>query len=77
MMSKICSEEYDKVTCIFLGIQAEVSMIALDLTMVVSLFHSVYTLASERVVFSSSSAYNHLIVIGFGHCTWAECCVWN
>lgn len=71
MVSKICSEEYDKVTCIFLGIQAEVSMIALDLTMVVSLFHFVYTLAYEIMTFSSASTYNHLILIGFGHCTWA------
>lgn len=34
VMPKICSEEYDKVTCIFLGVQAELSMIALDLAMV-------------------------------------------
>lgn len=34
MMLKICSEEYDKLTCFFLGIQVELSAIALDLTMV-------------------------------------------
>lgn len=33
-MLKICSEEYENVTCIFLGAQAEVSMIVLDLMMV-------------------------------------------
>nr|GMC90495.1 ethylene-insensitive protein 2 [Ipomoea batatas] len=33
-LAQICSEEYDKVTCIFLGVQAEISVIALDLTMV-------------------------------------------
>nr|XP_016480143.1 PREDICTED: ethylene-insensitive protein 2-like [Nicotiana tabacum]XP_016480144.1 PREDICTED: ethylene-insensitive protein 2-like [Nicotiana tabacum] len=38
-LAQICSEEYDKVTCIFLGIQAEVSMIALDLTMVLGTAH--------------------------------------
>ncbi|CAN4117074.1 unnamed protein product [Withania somnifera] len=38
-LAQICSEEYDKVTCIFLGIQAEVSMIALDLSMVLGTAH--------------------------------------
>nr|AAR08678.1 EIN2 [Petunia x hybrida] len=38
-LAQICSEEYGKVTCIFLGIQAEVSMIALDLTMVLGTAH--------------------------------------
>ncbi|KAM3341148.1 ethylene-insensitive protein 2 [Capsicum galapagoense] len=38
-LAQICSGEYDKVTCIFLGIQAEVSMIALDLTMVLGTAH--------------------------------------
>ncbi|KAK6146999.1 hypothetical protein DH2020_017911 [Rehmannia glutinosa] len=33
-LAQICSEEYDDVTCILLGIQAEISMIVLDLTMV-------------------------------------------
>ncbi|KAF5955236.1 hypothetical protein HYC85_008092 [Camellia sinensis] len=32
-LSQICSEEYDKTTCIFLGVLTELSMIALDLTM--------------------------------------------
>lgn len=34
VMSKICSKEYGMWTCIFLGAQAELSVIALDLTMV-------------------------------------------
>ena len=34
-MPKICSVEYDKFTCIFIGVQTEVSVIALDLTMVI------------------------------------------
>lgn len=33
-LAQICSEEYDNITCIFLGAQAEVSMIGLDLMMV-------------------------------------------
>ncbi|KAI3473267.1 hypothetical protein Pfo_030559 [Paulownia fortunei] len=33
-LAQICSEEYDDVTCVLLGIQAEISMIMLDLTMV-------------------------------------------
>ncbi|KAG5549860.1 hypothetical protein RHGRI_014981 [Rhododendron griersonianum] len=33
-LSQICSGEYDKVTCIFLGVVTELSMIALDLTMI-------------------------------------------
>ncbi|KAI7751597.1 hypothetical protein M8C21_019144 [Ambrosia artemisiifolia] len=33
-LAQICSSEYYPVTCIFLGIQAELSMIALDLSMV-------------------------------------------
>ncbi|CAN4121533.1 unnamed protein product [Withania somnifera] len=62
-LAQICSEEYDKVTCIFLGIQAEVSMIALDLTMVlgtahglnvvfgVDLFNCVFLTATGAVLF--------------------------
>ena len=38
-MAKICSDEYDKFTCIFLGVQTEISVIVLDLTMVIS--HSI------------------------------------
>lgn len=36
VIPKICSDEYDKSTCMLLGIQTELSMIALDLTMVYS-----------------------------------------
>ncbi|KAF8397708.1 hypothetical protein HHK36_016630 [Tetracentron sinense] len=35
--SWICSEEYNKSTCILLGVQAELSMIALDLTMILGI----------------------------------------
>ncbi|KAM7464170.1 hypothetical protein LguiA_032291 [Lonicera macranthoides] len=38
-LAQICSEEYDKVTCIFLGVQAELSMIALDLAMLLGTAH--------------------------------------
>ncbi|KZV26170.1 ethylene-insensitive protein 2-like [Dorcoceras hygrometricum] len=35
-LSQVCSEEYDDTTCILLGVLVEISMIALDLTMVLS-----------------------------------------
>ncbi|GLT56649.1 hypothetical protein SLA2020_296770 [Shorea laevis] len=38
-LAQICSDEYDKYTCIFLGVQAELSVIALDLTMVLGIAH--------------------------------------
>ncbi|RAL54641.1 unnamed protein product [Cuscuta campestris] len=38
-LAQICSKEYDKVTCIFLGFQAEISVMALDLTMVLATAH--------------------------------------
>ncbi|XP_076923503.1 ethylene-insensitive protein 2.2-like [Bidens hawaiensis] len=39
-LAQICSEEYDMITCIFLGIQAEVSIIALDLSMILGTAHA-------------------------------------
>ncbi|XP_015899779.3 ethylene-insensitive protein 2.1 isoform X1 [Ziziphus jujuba] len=38
-LAQICCDEYDKYTCIFLGVQAELSMILLDLTMVLGIAH--------------------------------------
>ncbi|KAB2630870.1 ethylene-insensitive protein 2 [Pyrus ussuriensis x Pyrus communis] len=38
-LAQICSEEYDKGTCISLGIQTEVSVILSDLTMVLGIAH--------------------------------------
>ncbi|XP_052174929.1 ethylene-insensitive protein 2-like [Diospyros lotus] len=38
-LSQICSEEYDKATCISLGVLTEISMIALDLSMVLGTAH--------------------------------------
>uniref|UniRef100_A0A803M297 Ethylene-insensitive protein 2 n=1 Tax=Chenopodium quinoa TaxID=63459 RepID=A0A803M297_CHEQI len=38
-LAQICSEEYDKLTCFFLGIQAELSAITLDLTMIIGIAH--------------------------------------
>ncbi|KAJ0908584.1 putative NRAMP family protein [Helianthus annuus] len=38
-LAEICSSEYDAVTCIFLGVQAELSMTALDLSMVLGIAH--------------------------------------
>lgn len=39
-LAQICSSEYDTVTCIFLGIQAELSIIALDLSMILGTAHA-------------------------------------
>ncbi|KAK9058788.1 hypothetical protein SSX86_023631 [Deinandra increscens subsp. villosa] len=39
-LAQICSTEYDTITCVFLGVQAELSMIALDLTMVLGTAHA-------------------------------------
>ncbi|XP_075639631.1 ethylene-insensitive protein 2.2 [Castanea sativa] len=38
-LAQICSDEYDRFTCIILGVQTEVSVIALDLTMILGLAH--------------------------------------
>ncbi|KAK1392665.1 ethylene-insensitive protein 2 [Heracleum sosnowskyi] len=38
-LAQICSEEYGKVTCIVLGLQSELSMIVLDLTMIIGTAH--------------------------------------
>ncbi|KAL0333366.1 UNVERIFIED_CONTAM: Ethylene-insensitive protein 2 [Sesamum angustifolium] len=62
-LAQICSEEYDDVICVLLGIEAEVSMIALDLTMVlgtayglnvivgIDLFNCVFLTGFEAVIF--------------------------
>ncbi|PON69315.1 Ethylene-insensitive protein [Parasponia andersonii] len=38
-LAQICSDEYDKWTCIFLGVQTELSIILLDLNMVLGIAH--------------------------------------
>ncbi|CAK7343088.1 unnamed protein product [Dovyalis caffra] len=38
-LAQICSDEYDKWTCMFLGVQAVCSVIALDLTMILGIAH--------------------------------------
>ncbi|KAK8553812.1 hypothetical protein V6N12_030795 [Hibiscus sabdariffa] len=40
-LAQICSDEYDKATRIFLGVQAELSMVVLDLTMVLGVAHGI------------------------------------
>ncbi|TYI87396.1 hypothetical protein E1A91_D04G132000v1 [Gossypium mustelinum] len=40
-LAQICSEEYDKSTRLFLGVQAELSVVALDLTMVLGVAHGI------------------------------------
>ncbi|KAL3531940.1 hypothetical protein ACH5RR_005461 [Cinchona calisaya] len=43
-LAQICSEEYDKITCMLLGVQTEASMIALDLMMVLGTAHGLNVL---------------------------------
>lgn len=62
-LAQICSEEYNDLTCILLGIQAEISMIVLDLTMVlgtayglnavfgIDLFNCVFLTGFDAVLF--------------------------
>ncbi|XP_044473414.1 ethylene-insensitive protein 2-like [Mangifera indica] len=38
-LAQICSREYDKYTCVLLGVQTELSVILLDLTMVLGIAH--------------------------------------
>ncbi|KAL5742940.1 hypothetical protein ACOSP7_029672 [Xanthoceras sorbifolium] len=38
-LAQICSDEYDMGTCVFLGVQAELSMILLDLNLVLGMAH--------------------------------------
>ncbi|KAG9156141.1 hypothetical protein Leryth_015548 [Lithospermum erythrorhizon] len=40
-LTQMCNEEYDKITCFFLGVQAELSMILLELTMVLGAAHGI------------------------------------
>ncbi|OMO73592.1 Natural resistance-associated macrophage protein [Corchorus olitorius] len=40
-LAQICKDEYDKSTCVFLGAQAEFSVILLDLTMVLGVAHGI------------------------------------
>ncbi|XP_022767340.1 ethylene-insensitive protein 2-like isoform X2 [Durio zibethinus] len=44
-LAQICSDEYDKLTRIFLGVQAELSVVVLDLTMVLGVAHGINLLS--------------------------------
>ncbi|XP_057779130.1 ethylene-insensitive protein 2.1 [Salvia miltiorrhiza] len=62
-LAQICSEEYNDLTCILLGIQAEISMIVLDLTMIlgtayglnavlgIDLFNCVFLTGFDAILF--------------------------
>jgi ethylene-insensitive protein 2 len=39
-LAQICSDEYDRVTCVLLGVQTEISVVALDLTMTLGVAHA-------------------------------------
>ncbi|KAL9236994.1 hypothetical protein vseg_011589 [Gypsophila vaccaria] len=43
-LTQICTQEYDKLTCFFLGLQAEASAISLDLTMILGIAHGLHTI---------------------------------
>ncbi|KAL2533624.1 Ethylene-insensitive protein 2 [Abeliophyllum distichum] len=67
-LAQICSEEYDNITCVFLGVQAEISIIALDLMMVlgtayglnaifgIDLFNCVFLTGIDAILFPFLSA---------------------
>ncbi|KAL2250625.1 UNVERIFIED_CONTAM: Ethylene-insensitive protein 2 [Sesamum indicum] len=57
-LSQICSEEYDHLTCILLGIQAEISMVILDLTMVLGTAYGLNAV-------SGISLWNCVFLTGF------------
>ncbi|KAL1549432.1 Ethylene-insensitive protein 2 [Salvia divinorum] len=62
-LAQICSDEYNDLTCILLGIQAEISMIVLDLTMIlgsayglnavlgIDLFNCVFLTGFDAILF--------------------------
>ncbi|KAF6167830.1 hypothetical protein GIB67_027608 [Kingdonia uniflora] len=49
-LAQICSEEYSKSTCIILGVQAELSVIVLDLTMILGIAHGLNLLLGVNLV---------------------------
>ncbi|KAK1389519.1 ethylene-insensitive protein 2 [Heracleum sosnowskyi] len=69
-LAQICSEEYGKVTCILLGVQSELSMIVMDLTMIlgiahglnlvlgVDLFTCVILTATDAIIFPFFSSFS-------------------
>lgn len=75
VMEKICSGEYDKVTCIFLGVATELSMIALDLTMVIL---SVLIIGGTFLFFLWITVLLilTLVLLDSGHCTRAQSIFW-
>ncbi|KAI3901999.1 hypothetical protein MKX01_040402 [Papaver californicum] len=60
-LAQICSEEYDKSTCVFLGAQAELSVLVLDLTMVLGIAHGLNLLfgvnLSVSLIFAATDAF--------------------
>ncbi|RZC70477.1 hypothetical protein C5167_035067 [Papaver somniferum] len=60
-LAQICSEEYDKSTCVFLGVQAELSVLVLDLTMVLGIAHGLNLLFGVNLfvslIFAATDAF--------------------
>ncbi|KAF5823609.1 putative NRAMP family protein [Helianthus annuus] len=80
-LAQICSTEYDKVTCVFLGIQAELSMIALDLTMILGTAHALNLTFGiglfTCVVLTSLDAFLFPVVSSYLECGKAKfICMW-
>uniref|UniRef100_A0A7N0R9F6 Ethylene-insensitive protein 2 n=1 Tax=Kalanchoe fedtschenkoi TaxID=63787 RepID=A0A7N0R9F6_KALFE len=51
-LSQICRAEYDRVTCVILGVQAELSAIALDITVVMGIAHCLSHILGVELVTS-------------------------
>ncbi|KAJ0784598.1 putative NRAMP family protein [Helianthus annuus] len=80
-LAQICSTEYDTVTCVFLGIQAELSMIALDLTMLLGTAHALNLTFGiglfTCVVLTSLDAFLFPVVSSYLECGKAKfICMW-
>ncbi|KAL2323206.1 hypothetical protein Fmac_027585 [Flemingia macrophylla] len=65
-LAQICSDEYDNWTCMLLGIQAELSVIILDLNMILGMAHGLNILFGwdlfTCVFFTATSAVFHLLL---------------
>ncbi|MBA0561917.1 hypothetical protein Golob_018708, partial [Gossypium lobatum] len=80
-LAQICCDEYEKTTRIFLGVQAELSMIVLDLTMVLGVAHGINLLfgidLSTSVFFAALDAVLFLVFASLlDHCRASLLCMY-
>ena len=85
---KICSDEYDNWTCMLLGVQAELSVIMLDLNMVIFLTHGFHVSLAKNINYQCFKAlytwlnlfwHDHVILPvlqDIGHGTWIKYSFW-